>query len=70
LPFARLVSQLAAAMMAVSPTAFFSLKARHYTLAILWVIASLSCLVIATRQIQRQEPLPVWIAVIWVGINF
>lgn len=67
----RLVSQLAAAMMAVSPYGvFLAQEARHYTLAILWVIASLSCLVIATRQIQRQEPLPVWIAVIWVGINF
>jgi len=41
-----LVSQLAAAMMAVSPGIFLAQEARHYTLAF-WVIASLSCLVIA-----------------------
>ena len=54
----RLVSQLAAAIMAVSPYAIFlAQEARHYTLAILWVIASLSCLVIATRHIQQRTSL-------------
>lgn len=67
----RLVSQLAAAMMAVSPYGIFlAQEARHYTLAILWVIASLGCLVIATRHIQHRIRLPVWVAVSWVGINF
>ncbi len=66
----RLVSQLAAAMMAVSPyNIFLAQEARHYTLAILWVIASLSCLVIATRYIQHRTPLPVWVVVSWVGVN-
>ncbi len=49
----RLVSNLAAAMMAVSPYGIFlAQEARHYTLAILWVIASVSCLIIATRRIH------------------
>ncbi|MEH2306382.1 glycosyltransferase family 39 protein [Nostoc sp.] len=66
----RLVGQLAAAMIAVSPYAvFLAQEARHYTLAILWVIGSLTCLVIATRHIQNRTPLPVWVALSWVVIN-
>ena len=66
----RLVSQLAAAMMAVSPYAIFlAQEARHYTLAILWVIASLSCLVIATRHIYHRTSLPLWLSGTWIGIN-
>ncbi|MEH2198684.1 glycosyltransferase family 39 protein [Nostoc sp.] len=65
-----LVGHLTAAMMAVSPYGvFLSQEARHYTLAALWVTASLTCLVIATRHIQNRTPLPIWIALFWVGIN-
>jgi uncharacterized membrane protein len=57
-------------MMAVSPYGvFLAQEARHYTLAVLWVIGSLTCLVIATRHIQNRTPLPIWIALLWVGIN-
>jgi len=67
----QLVSQLTATIMAVSPYGIFiSQEARHYTLAILWVIASLSCLVIATRHIQHRTLIPIWIVVIWIAINF
>ncbi len=67
----QLVSQLTAAIMAVSPYGIFiAQEARHYTLAILWVIASLSCLVIATRHIQHRTFIPIWIVVIWIAINF
>ncbi|MEH2221753.1 glycosyltransferase family 39 protein [Nostoc sp.] len=66
----RLVGHLTAAMMAVSPYGvFLAQEARHYTLAILWVIGSLTCLVIATRHIQNRTPLPIWIALFWIGIN-
>jgi len=66
----QLASQLAAAMMAVSPYGIFlAQEARHYTLAILWVIASLGCVVIAARHIQRRTPLPSWIIPSWIGIN-
>ncbi|WP_242065084.1 glycosyltransferase [Nostoc sp. FACHB-133] len=66
----RLVGQLAAAMITVSPYAvFLAQEARHYTLAILWVIGSLTCLVIATRHIQNRTPLPIWVALSWVAIN-
>ncbi|MBE8997335.1 glycosyltransferase [Nostoc sp. LEGE 12447] len=66
----RLVGQLAAATIAVSPyPVFLAQEARHYTLAILWVIGSLTCLVIATRHIQNRTPLPIWVALSWVAIN-
>jgi uncharacterized membrane protein len=67
----RLVGQLAAAMMAVSAYGIFlAQEARHYTLAILWVIASLSCLVIAIRHIHNRTPLRFWVVAVWVVINF
>lgn len=66
----KLVGHLTAAMIAVSPYGvFLAQEARHYTLAILWVIGSLTCLVIATRHIQNRTPLPIWVALLWVGIN-
>ncbi|MEW5858332.1 MAG: phospholipid carrier-dependent glycosyltransferase, partial [Cyanobacteriota bacterium] len=66
----RLVGHMAAAMMAVSPYGIFlAQEARHYTLAILWVIASLTCLVVAARHLQRQAPLPIWLVLLWVSIN-
>ncbi|QDL08602.1 glycosyltransferase [Brasilonema octagenarum UFV-E1] len=66
----RLVSHLAAAMMAISPYGIFlAQEARHYTLAILWVIASFACLVIASRHIQNNTPIPIKIALSWVVIN-
>jgi uncharacterized membrane protein len=65
-----LVGHLTAAMMAVSPYGvFLAQEARHYSLAALWVTASLTCLVIATRHIQNRTPLPIWIAFLWVQIN-
>lgn len=66
----RLVAQLAAAMMAVSPYGIFlAQEARHYALGILWVIASLCCLVVATQYFQRQIPLPIGIVLCWVVVN-
>ncbi|WP_038296399.1 glycosyltransferase family 39 protein, partial [[Scytonema hofmanni] UTEX B 1581] len=66
----RLVAHIAAAIMAVSPFGIFlAQEARHYTLAILWVIASLACLVIATRHIQTRTQLPILTALSWVVIN-
>ena len=67
----RLVGQMAAAMIAVSPYGIFlAQEARHYTLAILWVTASLCCLAIATRHIKLRTPLPSQVTVSWIGINF
>lgn len=65
-----LVAQLAAAMMAVSPYGIFlAQEARHYTLAILWVIASLCCLMVAARNISYFQSLPLWVLLTWIIIN-
>ena len=66
----RLVAQIAAATIAVSPYGIYQAQeARHYTLAILLIIASLSCLVIATRAIHNKTPFPIWVGLIWVVVN-
>ncbi|AOW99268.1 hypothetical protein BJP34_07180 [Moorena producens PAL-8-15-08-1] len=65
-----LVGHIAAAMMAVSPFGIFlAQQARHYTLAILLVMASLGCLVKAVELIHRGERLPTWLGLGWVGVN-
>lgn len=66
----RLVAQLAAAMMAVSPYGIFlTQEARHYALGMLWVIASLGCLVVAVQHFQRRKLLPIGVALCWVVVN-
>lgn len=66
----NLVAQLAAAMMAVSPYGvFIAQEARHYTLAILWVIASLSCLVLSLRHLERKTSIPYWLILSWIAVN-
>ena len=64
------VGQIAAALMAVSPYGIYlAQEARHYTLAILWAIASLGCLIVTVRHIRAKTPPPVWVILIWVGVN-
>ncbi len=66
----RLAGQMAAAMMAVSPFGIFLAQdARHYTLATLLVIASVCCLIIATRAVHHRTLLPIWVGLAWVAIN-
>jgi len=67
----RLIGHLSAAMMAVSPYGIFlAQEARHYTLAILWVIASFGCLVVAIRRLDYRKPIPSWLVVVWIAANF
>ena len=66
----RLIAHLAAALMAVSPYGIYlAQEARHYTLTILWIIASLTCLAIATRYIERRTRLPIGLGCLWVVVN-
>lgn len=66
----RVAGQIAAAMMAVSPFAvFLAQEARHYTLATLFVIASLCCLISAVRSIHHRTPLSLWLILTWIVIN-
>ena len=66
----RLVGQCAAAMMAVSPYGIYlAQEARHYTLGILLVIASLFCLSLTVKKSQDRAILPIWVLLIWVVFN-
>jgi uncharacterized membrane protein len=66
----RLVGHCAAAMMAVSPYGIYlAQEARHYTLGILLVIASLFCLTLTAKKLQQRASLPVWAALLWIIIN-
>ncbi|RCJ34148.1 hypothetical protein A6770_17630 [Nostoc minutum NIES-26] len=66
----KLVGQMAAAMMATSPYAvFLAREARHYTLVILLIIASLCCFIKAIQTIHRQQSLPIWVVLTWVAMN-
>ncbi len=64
------IGLISAALMAVSPfSVFLSQEARHYTLAILMIIASLCCFVLAVQAAWYRRPLG-WPAVIgWIVIN-
>ncbi|MBD2093063.1 glycosyltransferase [Microcoleus sp. FACHB-1515] len=66
----KLVAQLSAGMMTLSPYALFlAQEARHYTLAILWVIAALALLVVAVQRIEQQRPIAYWQVVLWIVVN-
>ncbi|TAG92886.1 MAG: glycosyltransferase [Oscillatoriales cyanobacterium] len=66
----RLVGQCAAAMMAVSPYGvYLAQEARHYTLGILLVIASLFCLILTIKKSQSSTLLPIWAVPVWVIFN-
>jgi uncharacterized membrane protein len=65
-----LVGQIAAAMMVVSPYGvYLSQEARHYTLTILFVIASIGCLIKAIEAIENRTALPLWIGSLWIVVN-
>lgn len=66
----RVVGHLSAIMMAVSPYGvFIAQEARHYTLAILFVIFSLCCLIIATKHIEKETLIPIPLVFLWLIIN-
>jgi uncharacterized membrane protein len=66
----RSIAHISAALMTVSPYAIYlSQEARHYTLTILWLIASLGCLVIAAKSIYQQKLLPAWVCCSWIIVN-
>ncbi len=65
-----LVGQMAAALMAVSPYGvYLAQEARHYTLAVIFIVASLGCLITTILKIKQQHSLPVWIGLSWIVIN-
>ncbi|MGK7938753.1 MAG: glycosyltransferase [Crocosphaera sp.] len=66
----RLIGQISAALMAVSPFGIFlAQEARHYTLSILLVMASLLCLILTLRHLYNQSVIPLWLVFSWILIN-
>ncbi|MBD2463324.1 glycosyltransferase [Oscillatoria sp. FACHB-1407] len=64
------VGHLAAVLMAVSPfSIYLAQEARHYTLPLLWAIASLGCFTVAVRAVVNQIGLPLWVCAVWIGVN-
>lgn len=64
------IAQFAAVLMAVSPYGIYlAQEARHYTLAILWVIASLACWVVTIRNWSRQQVPRRSLMLIWTVVN-
>lgn len=64
------IANFTAAMLALSPYGvFISQEARHYSLAILWITISVSCMAIACQYLARQQKLPVPLIFVWVIVN-
>ena len=66
----RLMAHLAAVLMATSPYGIYlAQEARHYTLTILWVIASVTCLIRAIQLIEQKISVPIWLGCVWILVN-
>ncbi|ASC73080.1 hypothetical protein XM38_040420 [Halomicronema hongdechloris C2206] len=65
-----LAGQLAAACMAVSPFGIYlAQEARHYTMAIALVLASLCCFVVAVGRLLMRQSIDLWLVLGWIGVN-
>jgi uncharacterized membrane protein len=63
-------AQITAALMAISPYGIYlSQEARHYTITILWIIASLGYLVKAIRSLEGEKPLSIIQVMGWIIVN-
>lgn len=66
----RVAAHLAALLTALSPFGIYlAQEARHYTLAGLWIIASLSCLVVAAQRLESKQKIPLWLCSVWIVVN-
>jgi uncharacterized membrane protein len=65
-----LIANLTAGMLALSPYGvYISQEARHYSLAILWITISISCLAVACQYLARQQKLPIPLMICWIIVN-
>jgi len=69
-PQNRLLPQGVALLMALSPYGvFIAQEARHYSLAVVWILASLGCCLKASQQLSQGRPLPLSMVVAWSLFN-
>lgn len=65
-----LISNLTAAMVAISPYGVaISQEARQYSLAIIWMTISLTCLVMTCQYLAKQQKLPIPLVMTWIIAN-
>ncbi|MGF1536196.1 MAG: hypothetical protein ACFB4J_06890 [Elainellaceae cyanobacterium] len=63
-------ARFSAALAALSPFGIYlSQEARHYSLALVWITASLCCLTEALRRLAQGKPLPYWLVALWIVGN-
>jgi uncharacterized membrane protein len=66
----NLIARFTAVMMAISPFGIYlAQEARHYSLAVVWVIISIGCFAITCQCIDRQQRLSLKITIIWLLVN-
>ena len=66
----QIVAHITAILIAVSPWhIYLSQEARHYTLAMLWIMASLGCLSLAITYLKQQKKIPLTLVIAWIIIN-
>jgi uncharacterized membrane protein len=66
----RRAAHLAALLMAVSPFGvYLAQEARHYTLPVLWIVASLACLLNTVRALQTGKTPPFLLCHGWILVN-
>ena len=60
----------AAICMAISPYGIYlAQEARHYTLTVLFVIVSLTCLFKTLELIESRISVPIWLGLVWTVVN-
>ncbi len=66
----KTMAQFAAILMAVSPYGIYlAQETRHYTLAILWVMASLACLVLTIKGLEIGKHPKIRLIITWIFVN-
>jgi uncharacterized membrane protein len=66
----RLIAHLSALLMVLSPFGIYlAQEARHYTLAVLLIVASLSCLVVFAQKIRSHQSIPLRLCLTWIAVN-
>jgi uncharacterized membrane protein len=66
----RAIAQASAALMAISPYGIYlAQEARHYTMGVLFVIASLFCLFAAIKHVWRGTRIPLRLMLLWAAMN-
>ena len=66
----NLIARSTSLIMALSPYGIYlAQEARHYSLAVIWVIISLACFLITCQYFIHQKRLPIMVVIAWLLAN-